>query len=162
MYRDWPNLYFSYAHRKSVWNHRLKQIFTTTISKTRWTNIDNSNCSIQWPENIKYRSRLFLYYYKAPKGASVTYLKICLALHPAVSKATHLYLKLYPGAMCLFVSRQQELRYDRCIIWYAWGLNNDTALLEGRCNAFLYRRQKTVIPRYNQFVTATYGSMQAG
>lgn len=50
----------------------------------------------------------------------IKHLKICGALHPAVY---FILLKTIwkLGAMFLFVSRQQELRNDRYIIWFAWG-----------------------------------------
>lgn len=38
---------------------------------------------------------------------------------------------------------QQELRNDRYIIWSAWGLNNGTWVLLGRCDVFVNRQPKT-------------------
>lgn len=60
---------------------------------------------------------------------------------------THLVqTPLNPEAKCLLVNTQQVMRHDRCIIWSAWGLNNDTPLPECWFPAYLDIKQKTAIP----------------
>lgn len=60
---------------------------------------------------------------------------------------THLFQKLLnPEAVCLFVSKQQVLRYDGDIIWSSWGLKNDTLLLGVDFMLSLYSKHHTDIP----------------
>lgn len=148
--RNWPNIVFCYAHGKPSRNQPRE---TNCLSHEiqNWVNEKESlTRDIEIPCGT-----IFILLQSSTKQQLHKYLKICAALHPAVSWAPHLTENCWKlGAMFLFVSRQQELRNDRYIIWSAGGLNNGTRVLLGRCDAFLERKAE------NSHPTVTIGLLQ--
>lgn len=115
---------------QSVMN-RMKQIVIATRSKTGL-----------WQESLKYHAGLFLYYYKA--AALQIPEDLCCLAPCSLLGASSSWKPLEAGGHVLVC--QQELRNDRYIIRFAWGLNNGTWLLLGRCDAFLNRQGENSPP----------------
>lgn len=111
--------------------NRKKQIVMATRSKTGL-----------WPESSKYHAELFLYYYKVV--ASQIPKDLCCLETCSLLGASSSWKPLEAGGHVLVC--QQELRNDWYIIWSAWGLNNGTKVLLGRCEAFLDRQAENSPP----------------